>query len=69
MKKYILLSCLLSLAVHAQETRFIYEYEFVPDIHQKDKKKRELMALDTTPGGSSFRSMYAIKTPIRLPMR
>lgn len=62
MKKYILLSCLLSLAVHAQETRFIYEYEFVPDIHQKDKKKRELMALDTTPGGSSFRSMYAIKT-------
>lgn len=62
LKKYILLFGLWSYSIQAQETRFIYEYEYVPDIHRKDHIKKELMALDVNKKASSFRSLHAIKT-------
>ncbi len=59
---FLLLFCYCTVITHAQSNRFIYEYEYIPDIGAQNQVKRELMALDINANGSSFRSLNAIKT-------
>lgn len=56
MKKIGFLFLLLSLAFHAQNNRFMYDYKFAKDINKKDTLKSELMYLDVTKEGSTFYS-------------
>ncbi|RQP08197.1 MAG: GLPGLI family protein [Chryseobacterium sp.] len=42
---------------NAQTNRFIYEYKFVPNVKEKDSVRTNLMALDITDKGSSYKSL------------
>jgi len=57
MKKIIIaFSLLLTLAVNAQNQRFIYEYKYSIDSTAKDKPETEIMFLDVISKGSRFYS-------------
>lgn len=56
MRKYLYLLLLFSAFVFGQNHRFVYEYQFVPDITAKDSIKKEIMYLDITPSGSHYYS-------------
>ncbi|WP_128572478.1 GLPGLI family protein [Chryseobacterium sp. P1-3] len=53
---YFLTFILLVQVISAQNKRFIYQYDFIPDSTAKDKMVKELMLLDITNGISRFTS-------------
>ncbi|REC50137.1 GLPGLI family protein [Chryseobacterium pennipullorum] len=56
MKSKILIFLVLGVAVNAQINRFFYEYTFIPDSHNKEEVKKEMMLLDIDKNGSSYYS-------------
>ncbi|QIY90967.1 GLPGLI family protein [Chryseobacterium gallinarum] len=56
MKNIFLTFILLVQVISAQNKRFIYQYDFIPDSTAKDKMVKELMLLDITNGISRFTS-------------
>ncbi|WP_313027341.1 GLPGLI family protein [Soonwooa sp.] len=56
MKHLNLLLLLLSISIFGQGTRIAYEYEFAPNINQKDTIKKETVFLDIRKDGSKFYS-------------
>lgn len=56
MKHLHLLLLFLSISIFGQGTRIAYEYEFAPNINQKDSIKKETVFLDIRKDGSKFYS-------------
>lgn len=56
MKKLTLLFAFLSILTIAQNKRFIYEYQFIPDSTNTGEIKTEMMFLDTNQQGSKYYS-------------
>ncbi len=58
MKNLIIALCsLFATMYYAQNHRFIYEYRYIPNINEKEKVMRDLMALDINKEGSTYRSL------------
>lgn len=57
MKVFLTLLLCIPMLAFAQVNRFIYEYTFIPNIHEKGSIKKELMALDIDAKGSVYQSM------------
>ncbi len=62
MKVFLTVLFCIPLLAFAQINRFIYEYTFIPNIHEKDSIKKELMALDIDTKGSVYQSMEKMES-------
>lgn len=56
MKTLIFLFLSVCTLAFGQNQRFVYDYQFVPDSLNASDVKKEMMNLDTSPGGSKFYS-------------
>lgn len=57
MKKILSLLVLVSAIVTAQNHRFVYDYQYVPNIKEKEATLKDLMALDISDNGSVYQSL------------
>ncbi|WP_262920514.1 GLPGLI family protein [Chryseobacterium timonianum] len=56
MKNKILFFMFLGILTNAQINRFFYEYQFIPDVNNKEEVKKEMMLLDIDKTGSNYYS-------------
>ncbi|MBW8358750.1 MAG: GLPGLI family protein [Weeksellaceae bacterium] len=56
MKNFVLIFTLFAIAAGAQTNRFIYEYQYIPNINEKDTIRKEMMVLDVSKNGSRYYS-------------
>lgn len=57
MKRILSLLVLISAIVSAQNHRFVYDYQYVPNIKEKESTLKDLMALDISDNGSVYQSL------------